>query len=41
MILRGRYIKIPNSHRGDIDVGLLMDVLRKAGISESEWESVK
>jgi predicted RNA binding protein YcfA (HicA-like mRNA interferase family) len=31
---------IPNPHRGDIDKGLLATVLRQAGISREEWESV-
>ncbi|HXG37366.1 MAG TPA: type II toxin-antitoxin system HicA family toxin [Bacteroidota bacterium] len=32
-------IRIPNPHRGDIDVSLLKRILRQANISEQEWES--
>ncbi|MCW9682352.1 type II toxin-antitoxin system HicA family toxin [Dolichospermum planctonicum UHCC 0167] len=28
---------IPNSHEGDISVGLLSRLLRQAGISREEW----
>ena len=30
---------IPNPHRDKIGIGLLKEILRQAGISESEWES--
>ena len=29
---------LPNPHRGDISVGLLVRLLRQAGISQDEWE---
>ena len=28
---------IPNSHEGDINVGLLSRLLRQAGVSRTEW----
>ncbi len=31
---------IPNPHRGDIGVHLLIKVLRQAGISRDEWEKI-
>jgi len=31
-------ITIPNPHSGDIGVGLLSRILRRAGISREEWE---
>ncbi|MBM3327719.1 MAG: type II toxin-antitoxin system HicA family toxin [Calditrichaeota bacterium] len=37
----GFRIPIPNPHRGDISVDLLKKILRQAGISDAEWESVK
>ncbi|WGV27003.1 type II toxin-antitoxin system HicA family toxin [Halotia branconii] len=30
---------IPNSHEGDISVGLLSRLLRQAGVSREEWLS--
>jgi len=33
-------IKIPNEHGGDIDVNLLADILKQAGISREVWERV-
>ncbi len=33
-------VTIPNPHRGDIGIGLLARVLRQAGVSREEWESV-
>lgn len=33
-------VRIPNSHQKDIGVGLLARILRQAGISRTEWESV-
>jgi predicted RNA binding protein YcfA (HicA-like mRNA interferase family) len=29
---------IPNSHEGDIGVGLLRRVIRQAGVSREEWQ---
>lgn len=31
-------LRIPNPHRGDIDVGLLSRLLREAGIERDQWE---
>jgi predicted RNA binding protein YcfA (HicA-like mRNA interferase family) len=33
-------IAIPNPHRGDIGFPLLSRMLREAGVSRREWESV-
>lgn len=33
-------IRIPNPHRGDISASLVSEILRQAGISMNEWESV-
>ncbi len=30
-------VTLPNPHRGDISVDLLLRVLRRAGISREEW----
>jgi predicted RNA binding protein YcfA (HicA-like mRNA interferase family) len=40
MIREELRVTIPNPHRGDIGVDLLARVLRQAGISREEWESV-
>jgi hypothetical protein len=41
-ILSGKrlYAKIPNPRGEDIGVGLLAEILRRAGISRDEWFSV-
>ena len=31
---------VPNPHRGDIGVGLLSRVVKQAGVTREEWESV-
>lgn len=33
-------VSIPNPHQGDISVGLLARLLRQAGVSREEWESL-
>jgi predicted RNA binding protein YcfA (HicA-like mRNA interferase family) len=33
-------IYIPNPHRGDIGVGFLSRIIKQAGISKEEWESL-
>ena len=33
-------VTIPNPHGSDIGIGLLVRVLRQAGVSREEWESV-
>lgn len=40
MIREGQRVTIPNPHRGDIGVELLVCVLRQASVSREEWESV-
>ena len=32
-------VRIPNPHRGDIDISLLKEILRQAGISRTDWEN--
>ena len=32
--------RIPNPHQGDISKGLLMRILRQAGIDRDEWEKL-
>lgn len=32
-------LRVPNPHAGDIGVPLLREILRQAGIQESEWEN--
>jgi len=34
-------ITIPNPHRGDIGRNLLSQILKQAGISRREWESLR
>lgn len=33
-------LTIPNPHKGDINKGLLAQILREAGISREEWEKL-
>jgi len=40
MIRGERRIAIPNQHPGAIGVNLLARILRQAGVSREEWESV-
>lgn len=37
---KGITVIVPNPHRGDISVGLLNRILKEAGISRTEWESL-
>ena len=40
-MLRGdRRLILPNPHRGDISRDLLVRLLRQAGVSRDEWESL-
>ncbi len=40
-MVRGEHrLAIPNQRRGDIGVNLLARILRQAGITREEWESV-
>lgn len=40
MLGRGRRLPVPNPHSGDIAVPLLTRILRQAGVSRDEWESL-
>ena len=40
MVRAGVVVTIPNPHGSDIGIGLLVRVLRQAGVSREEWESV-
>lgn len=40
MIKGKQKIRIPNPHLSDIGVSLLKEILRQAGISSQEWDSV-
>lgn len=33
-------IRVPNPHHGDISKGLLSRILRQAGVSKEDWESL-
>ncbi len=33
-------IRVPNPHQGDISVSLLSRILRQAGVSKGDWESL-
>jgi predicted RNA binding protein YcfA (HicA-like mRNA interferase family) len=33
-------VTIPNPHRGDIGRGLLLEILRQAGIDRESWEEL-
>jgi predicted RNA binding protein YcfA (HicA-like mRNA interferase family) len=37
---RGRRVRIPNPHTGDISRGLVGELLRQAGVSRAEWEAL-
>jgi predicted RNA binding protein YcfA (HicA-like mRNA interferase family) len=40
-MLRGdRRLILPGSHRGDLSVDLLVRLLRQAGITREEWQSL-
>lgn len=35
---RGKFkLKVPNEHAGDIDISLLREILRQAGISDEDY----
>ena len=40
MVKEHLQVRIPNPHRGDIGKNLLRAILREAGISVVEWESL-
>jgi predicted RNA binding protein YcfA (HicA-like mRNA interferase family) len=37
---RGRKLRIPNPHTDDIGRGLLVRILRQAGVEREEWEAL-
>jgi predicted RNA binding protein YcfA (HicA-like mRNA interferase family) len=37
---RGRRLRIPNPHTADIGRGLLVRILRQAGVEREEWEAL-
>ena len=40
-MLKGRLrVNLPNPHQGDISPGLLIRILKEAGISRQEWEKL-
>jgi predicted RNA binding protein YcfA (HicA-like mRNA interferase family) len=39
MIKGNLKIRIPNPHIGDINVGLVKEIIRQAGISLQDWEN--
>ena len=40
MVQGERKVRIPNPHRSDISKHLVSEILRQAGISNDEWDSV-
>jgi len=38
MIRSSQKIRIPNPHAGDIDISLMKEILKQAGISSQDWE---
>lgn len=32
-------VRIPNPHRGDVDISLLKEILRQAEISKAAWDA--
>jgi hypothetical protein len=40
MIKGSQKIRIPNPHISDIDVSLIKEILRQAGISIQDWDKV-
>jgi predicted RNA binding protein YcfA (HicA-like mRNA interferase family) len=40
MIKAGVRLTIPNPHRGDIDWSLASRILREAGVTPEQWESL-
>ena len=33
-------IRIPNPHAGDVDVSLVKEILRQAGIAAKDWDGI-
>ena len=40
MVRGNLLVRIPNPHGSDIDISLLKEILRQAGISKSDWEQL-
>ena len=40
MIKGSTTLRIPNPHRGDVSEDLLVRILKQAGISRKDWESL-
>jgi hypothetical protein len=40
MLGRGRRLILPNPHAGDIGPALLVRLLRQAGVTREEWETL-
>jgi hypothetical protein len=40
MVQGQRRLPIPDPHQGDIGISLLQQILRKAGISRTDWEAL-
>jgi predicted RNA binding protein YcfA (HicA-like mRNA interferase family) len=40
MIKGGLTLALPNPHRRDIGIGLIIRILRQAGIDKDEWEKL-
>lgn len=40
MIKGNLKVRIPNPHKGDISQHLIAEILRQAGISSKEWNSI-
>ena len=40
MIRSGPPLILPNPHKGDISTGLMVRILRQAGINREEWEKL-
>lgn len=39
MVKDGLKVHIPNPHRGDISKALVLEIIRQAGISGTEWDA--
>ncbi len=40
MVRKSVVVTIPNPHRGEISTGLLLRILKEAGVSRSEWKRI-
>ena len=39
MVKGSQKIRIPNPHGGDIGIGLIVEILRQAGIDRQDWDA--